>query len=122
MTPRGGVGGAFATSPGLRQRFFGVPGAVSPWDCGKLGVGLGALLGIPWMALYLVFQIRDGFGYGETAPDSYPALWMFSDLFGVLTQWALLGFALGYFFPYLRGSSALAKAISLFITAAVPRW
>ena len=45
---------------------------------------------------------------------------MFSNLFGVLTQWSLLGFALGYFFPYLRGSNAVAKAICLFVTFSVP--
>jgi hypothetical protein len=104
----------------LRKLFYGFPDVASPWDSGKLGAGLGALLGIPWMALYLVFHIRDGFGYGETGAENYPALWMFSDLFGVLAQWALFGFALGYFFPYLRGSNALAKAINLFMTSIIP--
>jgi hypothetical protein len=104
----------------LRHRFFGVPDTASPWVFGRLGAGLGAVLGVPWMALYLVFLIRDGFAYGPTAAESYPALWMFSNLFGVLTQWTLLGFALGYFFPYLRGSNAVAKAISLFVTSTFP--
>src|SRR5215471_11725332 len=32
----------------LRQRFFGAPDAGSPWQFGRLGAGLGALLGVPW--------------------------------------------------------------------------
>ena len=44
-------------APALRQRFFGVPDADSPWVLGWLGAGLGTLVGVPWMVLYLVFWL-----------------------------------------------------------------
>jgi hypothetical protein len=104
----------------LRQRFYGVPDTGSPWELGKLGAALGLLAGVPWMLLYLALLTRDGFGFGVAGAERYPALWMFSQLFGVLTQWLMFGFALGYFFPYIRGTNAVAKALGLFVTVAVP--
>jgi len=108
------------TALSLRQRFFGVPDATSPWAFGWHGAALGTLIGIPWIGLYLAFLARDGFAYGTVQPESYSALWMFSDLFGVLTQWSLLGFFLGYFYPYLRGANAIAKSICIFVAFALP--
>ena len=111
---------AAGQEPALRDRFFGVPGLASPWQLGKLGAIAGTSLGALWMLLYLDSLARHGFGYGLVGGEHYPALWMFGQVFGVLTQWSLLGLALGYFFPYIRGSNAVSKALSLFVTFAMP--
>jgi len=106
--------------PPLQQRFFGIPDEVSPRTLGVRGAVLGAWLGIPWMAVFLIVLTREGFDYGTVAPDRYPALWMLSYVVGTLTLWPLCGFFLGYFFPYLRGNNAVVKALAVFVTLAVP--
>jgi hypothetical protein len=80
------------------------------------GARMSFLFALPWVVLFLINYLRQ-----PVSPwDPYP-LWLFlSDLLYVLSKWTVIGFFLGYFYPYLLGNSGLRKGLFLFLALVLP--
>ncbi len=109
-----------AGSDEARLRFFSVPDDSSHWRDSVRGMVAGTLVGLPWIGVYLWPRVREGGAYGFVEPEYFTSLWIFDEVFGLTAQWALLGFAYVYFFPYFRGRGAVRKAACLWLTLVVP--
>lgn len=78
------------------------------WNHGVLAAGIGTVISLPWLVLYLHQLGRSPRPVGE-----YPLLQYLSDAGWVVLQWPLNAFFFGYFYPVLRGGSGFAKSLTL---------
>ncbi|MBN9518558.1 hypothetical protein J0H58_08580 [bacterium] len=77
------------------------------WANGVHGAWWSAVLALPWVVLYFVKYLSEPIAVNTPYP-----LWdLFAEPTALLAKWAGFGFVFGYFFPYLRGQSGLAKGL-----------
>jgi len=87
----------------------------SAWANGVHGAKWALFFSLPWFFLGSADLFR-----APASQTPYP-LWSFGDDIVLLAlKWVTIGFLLGYFFPYLRGQSGLAKALYLFVSLTLP--
>lgn len=85
------------------------------WENGLHGAKWALFFAIPWLFLGSADLLR-----APVFPTPYP-LWDFGDdILLLVLKWVTIGFLLGYFFPYLRGQSGLAKGFKLFLALTLP--
>ena len=94
---------------------FAMPAFSNAWRNGLHGARYASLLALPWVVL----GFRDLLGT-TTSRTPNPLLDLVLDLVMLLLRWAAVGFVLGYFFPYLRGRSGLAKGLYLCLCLILP--
>ncbi|MER6425507.1 hypothetical protein [Streptomyces sp. NPDC001137] len=100
--------------PTAQQAAFGSFVSRRPWSRAKSCALAGGLIGLPWTILDLV-------GSADLHPGGpYPLLTAVGTLLPALLRWAGYGFLFGYFYPLLRGSTGLAKALWLSAAAVGP--
>lgn len=85
------------------------------WQNAWHGAKFGLLLGLPWIVLFL----KDFLG-ASVYPPYHPLLNYAQTILIVTLRWVLVGFALGYFYPYLRGKNGLQKGFGLFLVVVLP--
>jgi hypothetical protein len=96
------------------QRGFGALTSRRPWQRARWGLLAGTIIGAPWVLLGLVgtsLQLRN---------DSYPELAVLAAVAPPVIRWAGYGLLFGYFFPLLRGTTGLGKAIWLLVASVIP--
>jgi hypothetical protein len=87
-----------------------------PWRNGVQGAGWAAVLAVWLLLVYLpVIAAR---AEQQVIPFILFTA-VFVDVLPLLLKWVLLGFFLGYFFPYLRGANGLQKGLALAAAIAV---
>jgi hypothetical protein len=78
------------------------------------GLVAGVLIGAPWVLLGLAgISLPSG-------PESYPELAVVAAIAPLAARWAGYGLLFGYFFPLLRGSTGLGKAVCFSAVASAP--
>jgi len=85
------------------------------WRNGLHGACYASLFALPWVVL----GFADFLGTTSSSTPN-PLLDLFFDLIMLLLRWTAVGFVLGYFFPYLRGRSGLAKGLYLCLGLILP--
>jgi hypothetical protein len=95
-----------------QQKGFGGLTSSRPWQRGCWALLAGFVIGSPWVVLGLV-----GISL-PPAPEGYPELSLAAAVAPLILRWAGYGFLYGYFFPLLRGTTGLGKAVWLFVVAA----
>ena len=96
-----------------QQRGFGALTSSRPWQRARWGLLAGLVIGSPWVVLGLA-----GISL-PTAQEGYPELSIAAAVAPLILRWTGYGFLFGYFFPLLRGTSGLSKALWLFVAAAI---
>jgi hypothetical protein len=86
-----------------------------PWERGLLGMKFGAVVGSPWVLLFVISSLQQPIGDRSAEVVSFVLAAFFS-----LVQWPLLGFVLLYFYPYIRGRTGLHKGLVFFASIAAP--
>ena len=94
-----------------KQKGFGALTSSQPWQRARWGLLAGFVIGSPWVVLGLV-----GISL-STEQEGYPEL-SIAAAAPLILRWAGYGFLYGYFFPLLRGTTGLAKAVWLFVIVA----
>ncbi len=115
-------GAIAAIDPRLQTRWRPTPDRLAEiagggWRHGVRAALAGAVLGLPWM----VWVVLDAWqapppGRGDTIAMAE----VVTTLAWNLVQWPLYGFFLGCFFPWLRGTSGVAKALVLVLVVVLP--
>jgi hypothetical protein len=95
-----------------QQRGFGALTSSRPWERARWGLLTGFAIGSPWVVLGLV-----GISL-PTGQEGYPELSLAAAVAPLILRWAGYGLLFGYFFPLLRGTTGLGKAVWLFVVAA----
>jgi hypothetical protein len=86
------------------------------WANGIHGLSWSLIFGLPWIVIYIFSFLA------ETEFNAiFPLLSFVEDLIILVGFWAAIGFVMGYFFPYLRGSSGLQKGLVLGLVLIVAR-
>ena len=88
----------------------------SAWSNGLHGLSWSLILALPWILVY-TFSFLGGTKFSAT----FPLLSFAADIVVLVGMWAAIGFVMGYFFPYLRGSSGLQKGLVLGLVLIVAR-
>ena len=102
------------TAVSSEQRGFGALASHRPWDRGRWGLLVGAIIGAPWVLLGLAGTSL------QVSGDSYPELAVIASVAPLIIRWAGYGLLFGYFFPLLRGTTGLSKAVWLLVAAVIP--
>jgi hypothetical protein len=103
---------ALGRRPELVALLLGPAG--SAWANGVYAARVGLLVSIPWIA----FEQRDFFS--RPLEDEYLILSLAISLLWSVMVWAVPGFFLGFFFPYLRGHNGLWKGFYLWLAVFIP--
>ncbi len=86
------------------------------WSNGIHGLSWSLIFAMPWIVIYIFSFLA------ETEFNAiFPLLSFVEDLIVLVGFWAAIGFVMGYFFPYLRGSSGLQKGLVLGLVLIVAR-
>ncbi len=96
------------------QRGFGALASHRPWDRARWGLLVGAIIGAPWVLLGLVGTSV------QVGGDGWPELAAIASVAPLIIRWAGYGLLFGYFFPLLRGTTGLSKAVWLLVAAVIP--
>jgi len=81
----------------------------SAWENAAHGVKWAVAFAIPWIAVTLREWLSD-----PLSPWANPFLDLFVETALLLAKWAALGFAFGFFYPYILGKNGLRKGLCLF--------
>jgi len=87
----------------------------SNWDNAMHGTKYSLLIALPWMILYLFEYLNK-----MIFLDPFPFLSIFNTMANIIIRWSVVGFFLGYFFPYLKGKNGLMKSLWLFAAIVIP--
>ncbi len=87
----------------------------SAWKNAIHGMKWALVFSLPWSLLYLQEFLR-GTGFSH----SYPLLSFLTNLLYYLGRWAILGFAFGYLFPYLKGKTGVTKGLFFALLLILP--
>jgi hypothetical protein len=106
--------GSSLLQPTSQQTAFGAFVSRRPWSRAKSCALAGGMIGLPWTILDLVGSV-------DLHPGGpYPLLTAVGTLLPAVLRWTGYGFLFGYFYPLLRGSTGLAKALWLSAVIAGP--
>jgi len=98
-------------------RVFNFGPHFDPWGNGVLGASRAAILAV-WLLLVYLPIIAARAEQQQVIPFILFTA-VFVDVLPLLLKWVLLGFFLGYFFPYLRGANGLQKGLALAAAIAI---
>ena len=96
------------------QQGFGALTSRRPWQRARWGLVAGVIIGAPWVVLGLA-----GVSWPR-GPESYPELAAVAAVAPLAARRAGYGLLFGYFFPLLRGSTGLGKAVWFSVAASAP--
>lgn len=103
---RGGTADNASRPASTEQLGFGDLTSRRPWRRGLWGALAGAVTGAPWVLLGIAgVSVQLGTGEG------YPELAILAAVAPLVARWTIYGFAFGYFYPLLRGSTGMGKAV-----------
>jgi hypothetical protein len=87
----------------------------SSWQNGKVAAAWSIVLSLPWIVLYFRRE-----GLGRLTSQHFPVLAVIAEVGWQVARWMLIGFLLGYFYPYIRGSNGLRKGLALAFAILLP--
>jgi hypothetical protein len=85
------------------------------WASGLRGASFGLLPTLPWIIVALWQLVNQ-----PRSTELYPFWVALQGGLATVLSWALIGFLFGYFYPYIRGDSGLAKSAWLFVGVVTP--
>jgi hypothetical protein len=95
----------------VRRAVFAFGPTSRPWENAKLSCGYGLILSTALFLLYAPFIFARA---EELVNTPFPLLQILGAvLLPFFSRWLLAAFLLGYFFPYIRGTSGLQKGLTL---------
>jgi hypothetical protein len=90
-----------------RDVALAMPLYASAWRNGLYGTAWSFVAAFPWIALGVIAVLR------QATDPTYPLIAIEGAIFRTIIKWAAIGFLFGYLFPYIKGTSGLAKGLSL---------
>jgi hypothetical protein len=111
LTMLGGERTTVAHTHPIARLGMGLGPSDSPWSNAKFAALCSGLLSLIWI-------LREG--WSAFIPGDFAVLGTVALLGWVVAQWLVLGFLLGYFYPYVRGRNGVRKGLYMAVAVILP--